>query len=204
MLVRNNISIIRAYLIVLFFTLFMPLSGITHPHVFIDTQIKVHFDTKGISGFKITWTFDEMFSELMIDEFDKDFDEEFSKEEQKTIYKTAFSNLKKFGYFTEIYIDNKAFNINNITNFSAKIKDGMMIYSFFIPCHIMGSSTDRKVDIYTYDSSYYMDVSLSNHSISFTNSKAYIIDYHVVESQNKKYYYDQIYPLVLHLKFRKQ
>ena len=189
---------------VLFFILFMPLSSIAHPHVFIDTQIKVHFDTKGISGFKITWTFDEMFSEIMINEFDKDFDEEFSKEEQKTIYKTAFSNLKKFGYFTEIYIDNKAFNINYITNFSAIIKDGIMIYSFFIPCHITGRSTDRKVDIYTYDSSYYMDVSLNDNSIFFINAKTYTIDYHVVEDQNKKYYYDQIYPLVLHLKFRKQ
>jgi len=174
-----------------------------HPHVFIDTKIKVYFDDKGMSGVKVSWTFDDLFSELMMDEFDEDFDEQFSKEEQKVIYSKAFTNLKKFNYFTEIEIDGKAFDIKYVTNFSAILDDGIMVYSFFIPCHVLANNTNRKIDIYTYDNSYYMDLSLASNDISFVKSQNYKITYQVAEATDKKYYFDQISPQVLHLTFRK-
>ena len=194
----------RLFLISIFLlSLSVPRLISAHPHVFIDTKIKVYFDEKGMSGIKLTWTFDDLFSELMMDEFDEDFDEQFNKEEQKVIYSKAFTNLKKFNYFTEIIIDGKAFDIKYVTNFTASLNDGIMVYSFFIPCHISANNTNRKVDIYTYDNSYYMDLSLASSDISFAKSQNYKITYQVTEDTDKKYYFDQISPQVLHLTFRK-
>ena len=192
---KFRIIVLSALLLILIF----PKHVSSHPHVFIDAQIKVHFDSKGVSGFNITWVFDAMFSEIMIDEFDEDFDEDFSKEEQKVIYVKAFSNLKKFNYFTEIYIDNKPFLIKQITNFSARVNEGVLTYSFFIPCHISIGNIKQKLDIYTFDESYYMDVSLTKESISFSKSSGYNIEYQVGEDETKRYYFDQIFPFVLHL-----
>ena len=175
-----------------------------HPHVFIDAHIRVYFDNKGVSGFKITWFFDAMFSEIMIDQFDEDFDEKFNKEEQRIIYTKAFSNLKKFNYFTEINIDNVKFNIKYITNFTAKINNGVLSYSFFIPCHLSIGGSVKKVDVFVYDESYYMDVSLENESISLLNAEQYYITYKVVASETKKYYFDQIFPQVLHLNIKRR
>jgi len=175
-----------------------------HPHVFIDAQVKVYFDASGVKGYKITWTFDKMFSELMIDEFDDDVDDQFNEQEQKLIYQKAFSNLKKFDYFTKILIDGKPFEIKYITNFKAQIHDEVMTYSFFIPCPIAISTSEKSVKIYTYDESYYMDVSLTNSAISFANSSTYNISYQVEEDDNKRYYFDQINPFVLKLSLRKK
>lgn len=193
----------RFFIGVLILIFGLPLFAQAHPHVFIDTHIKVYFDDKGVSGFKMTWTFDALFTELMVDEFDEDFDEQFSKEEQKVIYAKAFTNLKKFNYFTEVVIQGKPLDIKYVTNFTAAIKNGVMQYSFFIPCHISANSTDKKVDVYTYDSSYYMDLSLTKESISFTKSQDYKITYQVADDSENRYYFEQISPQVLHLTFRR-
>ena len=189
---------------VMFVGLLTSIKAQAHPHVFIDAQIKVYFDADGLKGFNIVWTFDKMFSELMLDEFDDDVDDNFNQEEQKQIYLKAFSNLKKHAYFTKIVIDNKPFDIKNIANFKAEINEGVMTYSFFIPCPIVISSTKKKVLVYTYDDSYYMDVSLSNSAVSFFNSSSYYIDYQVLEDENAAYYFDQIFPFALQLNIHKR
>ena len=38
--------------------------------MFIDSWVTVVFDEKGLEGFKIRWVFDEMFSSMMIMDFD--------------------------------------------------------------------------------------------------------------------------------------
>jgi len=202
----NNKLGLRNTIVVVFIIAFVGLSKYSeaHPHVFIDAKIQVHFDKSGLSGFNVSWTFDNMFSELMIDEFDTDFDDQLSKEEQKVIYQKAFVNLKKFGYFTEIVIDNKTFEIKYVANFSAKIDNGILSYSFFIPCHSSIQSSDKKIEVYTYDNSYYMDVSLTSSSVSFSNSTPYQINSEVVEDETKRYYFEQIAPLVLRMKIHRK
>jgi len=197
---------LRNTIIAVFIIAFIGLSKYSqaHPHVFIDAKIQVHFDKSGLSGFNVSWTFDNMFSELMIDEFDTDFDDLLSKDEQKVIYQKAFVNLKKFGYFTEIRINGKAFDIKYVANFSAKNNDGILSYSFFIPCHTPIQSSDKTIEVYTYDNSYYMDVSLTNSSVSFTNSTPYQIGSEVVEDESKRYYFEQIAPFVLRMKIHRK
>ncbi|RUA30602.1 MAG: hypothetical protein DSY76_02410 [Bacteroidetes bacterium] len=175
-----------------------------HPHVFIDAKIKVYFDAKGLKGFKISWQFDQMFSEIMLDEFDEDVDDEFSAAEQKMIYQKAFSNLKKFGYFTKILIDNKPFEIKYIANFEARMDDDIMSYSFFIPCSIPINDAETEIKVFTYDESYYMDVSLTEESISFVNTNAYEINYEVYEDDTRAYYFNQIYPFALRLSVKRK
>ena len=175
-----------------------------HPHVFIDAQIKVYFDANGVKGFKIVWVFDKMFSEIMLDEFDDDVDDQFSKEEQKLIYQKAFINLKKFNYFTKIMIDNRPFKIQSIANFRAEINEEVMTYSFFIPCSIPIIDVAKFVKVYTYDESYYMDVSLTNSAISFANASKYNVEYQVVEDEKTAYYFNQILPFALQLTLKKK
>jgi len=175
-----------------------------HPHVFIDAKVKVYFDANGVKGFKISWTFDEMFSEIMLDEFDEDVDDQFSKAEQKMIYQKAFSNLKKFGYFTKIFIDNKPFEIKYIANFEAHMNDEIMSYSFFIPCSVPISKAEKQIKVFTYDESYYMDVSLTKESISFVNTQPYNINYEVYEDESQTYYFNQINPFALRLSIQRK
>jgi len=68
-----------------------------HAHVWIHGAVIVHFDEKGVAGFKQEWVFDEMFSHMIIHDFDKNKNGRFEPEEVKEVYRGAFSNLKDFG-----------------------------------------------------------------------------------------------------------
>jgi ABC-type uncharacterized transport system substrate-binding protein len=50
--------------------LLMPCSASAHPHVYVDARVDVVFDDKGLAGFKVTWVFDEMFSNMIAYDFD--------------------------------------------------------------------------------------------------------------------------------------
>jgi len=40
-----------------------------HPHVFIAQNLKVVFDDKGMVGFNVNWAFDEMFSNMICEDY---------------------------------------------------------------------------------------------------------------------------------------
>ncbi len=107
-----------------------------HPHVFIISQFSLSYNNEGIKGINVNWTFDHMFTELMLEEFDKNSDGDFDADEVITIYNKAFINLKKSSYFTHIFVENTEIGITSTQNFNAKIQAGQMQYSFFIPVNI--------------------------------------------------------------------
>ena len=59
-------------LLPVFIIFLLPLTGITHPHVFISQRTCFVFDDKGLAGFRVNWAFDEMFSVMISEDFDSD------------------------------------------------------------------------------------------------------------------------------------
>jgi len=60
------------HLVLAAFVLFIfPSMSFSHPHVFIYNSIKVVFDEKGLAGFELKWVFDDMFSNMIINDFDQ-------------------------------------------------------------------------------------------------------------------------------------
>ena len=175
-----------------------------HPHVFIISQISINYNNDGISGFEIKWTFDSMFTQIMLDEYDNDSNGEFDDKEINRLYKTAFVNLKKSDYFTHIYIGENKLNIKAVDDFKASIENGEMIYSFIIPVKINISNKTKNINIYCYDDSYYMDIMMDEDKPLTSNNPNYIVNYSIDEDANKAYYFDQIYPQVVRIKTHKK
>jgi ABC-type uncharacterized transport system substrate-binding protein len=168
-----------------------------HPHVFIDNTITIVFDQKGMAGIKTTWVFDEMFSELIIHDYDTDRDGAFSADEKEKIKTEVFSNLKNYHYFTYINIAGKAFNVQYVKDFSAYLDSTGVRYTFFIPCHIAATSSYKQIKIAMYDSTYYVDV-------RFENGDTMEYTYRIADNTQRLYYYGQIAPQEIILNFRKK
>ena len=172
-----------------------------HPHVIIISQISISYNDNGIAGFEVKWTFDRMFTQIMLDEYDENSDKKFDNNEINRLYKTAFINLRKSDYFTHIYIDDKLVKIKKVSNFKASIKEGEMQYSFFIPIKIDIDKSATNINIYCYDDSYYMDIMMDEDApLLSSNSANYLIDYTIEEDANKAFYFEQIYPQVVRIK----
>ena len=180
----------------------LPGNALSHPHVFIYNSIKVVFDKKGLVGFRVKWVFDEMFSNMLIYDFDKNGNGSFEPSEIREIKNGAFSNLKNFDYFTHIKINGKPFKVKFVKDFSAKIKGDALTYRFFVPCHVLALSTFKEIKISIYDDSFYCSVFLTKNPIDFENTSPYEFHYRIGKNKKEAYYYGQVFPEEITLRFR--
>lgn len=188
--------------IIIFFSLKTNATG--HAHVWIHNAVIVHFDKEGMAGFKQEWVFDEMFSNMIIHDFDRNQNGKFEFPEVKEVYKGAFSNLKKFNYFTHVKINGKQFKVKFVRDFNAKIVKNRVIYNFFVPCHVKATSSFKEIRIGIYDKSFYTSVTLLKDQVLFKNDTGYEHHHNVELNKNEPYYYGQVYPEEIVLRFRKK
>lgn len=197
---KDRIIFSLALIIILFF-MHVPVLA-PHPHVFVYNSIKVVFDKKGLAGFKIKWVFDEMFSNIIIHDFDKNRNGHFEPSEVGDVKNGAFSNLKNFDYFTHIKINGKAIKVKFVKDFSAMIKDNTLIYRFFVPCHVRAISSFKEVKISIYDMTFYCSVFLTKNPIGFENASHYELHHRIERNKKEAYYYEQVYPEEIIVRFR--
>ena len=71
-----------------------------HPHMFIDTRLKIDIQGNSLKQIEITWYFDPMFTASIVGDFDGDRNGVFTPEETEEVREYAFSNLENYDYFT--------------------------------------------------------------------------------------------------------
>lgn len=147
--------IVRARRLVALAVLLMAstLSVWAHPHVFIDSKMQFEMKGEECVGIWVSWTFDVVFSADIIGQFDVDRDGLFNTAENDRVKTQAFSNLRKYGYFTFLRKDDVRSNPDTVDAFYASHSDGRVTYRFHLPLEGKGLSTDFSVS--TFDSTFY-------------------------------------------------
>jgi len=174
-----------------------------HPHVFIDYTVNFVFDQNGVTGIETQWIFDEMYSSMLIQDYDVDKDGRFSNSEIKTTKQNAFSNLENYNYFIYITIDSKCFEVKSVDNFSVDVCDNRLVYRFFITCVVPVTPSYKKIEICMYDETYYVDLlPLGDDPVRLTNASNIDYTYNVYEDTKESRDYGEIYPYSIRLKFR--
>jgi len=175
----------------------------SHPHVFIDNSLKIVFNEKGLANINLKWVFDEMFSGMIIYEFDKNKNGKFEASEIEEIRKGAFGHLKNFDYFTHIKINGQQFKVRYVQGFSASICKNKVVYYFSIPCHVTAISTFKEVSISIYDKENYCSISLiQNNPVEFENTSSLDFYYQITKNAEEPYYFGMLFPEEIILKFR--
>lgn len=175
-----------------------------HAHVWIDGAVIFHFDGEGLSGFKQEWVLDEMFSKMLIHDYDINKNGEFEPEEVKKVYEGAFINLKKFEYFTWVKINDKKFKVELVKDFNAKVVKDYVVYHFFVPCPVKALPSFKEIRVAVYDESFYTSITILKDQIFLENDKNYECSHKIVKNKEDAYYYGQMYPEEIVLRFRKK
>jgi ABC-type uncharacterized transport system substrate-binding protein len=177
----------------------------SHPHVFIQNSLRIIFNQQGLAGVRVKWVFDEFFTSMIADEFDKNHNNKLEKPEIIDIEKGAFANLVKFNYFSFIKINGKAFMVEYVRDFSASLAGGNLIYAFVIPCHEEAITTFKEVVISQYDPTYYTRVAFAkDRPVSMEGGSAFEVSYRISKNMKEAYYYGQVHPVEVILKFRRR
>ena len=188
-----------------FLLLAFPQLSLSHPHVFIHNNLTVVFDQQGLAGIQVKWVFDEFFSSMIADEFDRNHNSRLESPEVKDLMEGAFANLVKFDYFSFIRIQGKPFRVEYVRDFSAALAGGKLIYEFWIPCHVKASSVFKQFIISQYDPTYYTRVAFAkDQPVKVKGGPGFEISYRIVKNTKKSYYFSQIHPIELVMRFRRK
>lgn len=112
----------------LFFACCLSTFVFAHPHLFLDTKVEV-LPEKII----ITWSFDEMNSAMIMDDYDTNKNQKLEPEEVAFMEKDHFKSLAPYSYFIHMSDGKDEFDLKRILEFNAKFEGKKLIYTFAIP-----------------------------------------------------------------------
>jgi ABC-type uncharacterized transport system substrate-binding protein len=128
-----------------------------HPHVFINNKMTVLFEGGMLKGIAFRWTFDEMFSAMILTDFKPDAEGSFSAKTASGIKAGAFDNLENYHYFLAFSIGNKPLKKIQIEEFTPSVVEGgKLVYAFFVPLNLPVTGQEQAVRVTVYDDSYYV------------------------------------------------
>jgi ABC-type uncharacterized transport system substrate-binding protein len=144
-----------------------------HPHVFVDHTITVIVGAGGLEGLHFAWTFDEMFSSMVVLTFDTDKDKRLSAAEVKAVEQKHFASLKDFNFFVHLRVNDKPVPITAFKDFEAKLVNGQVVYAFTIPV----KAAEGTLEVAVEDPTYYSAFALNQRSpVQVQSVKAYRVD----------------------------
>ena len=133
----------------------VPLSA--HPHVFINNKMTVQFDENTLKGIVFHWTFDDMFSNMILTDYKSDKSGQFSPEVSKEMKSGSFDNLENYHYFIALTVNGRKVAKVKIEQFSPSVEDkNKLVYTFSVPLNVPIKAVEQTVRLIVYDDTYFV------------------------------------------------
>jgi ABC-type uncharacterized transport system substrate-binding protein len=175
-------------------------TGVAHPHLFITTRYTVVFDQDGLTGVKVSWVFDEMYSSMTATDFDEDGDGILGEQECDELVRLAKESLPISDFFTHITINDVPFPVKSVSDFVVYMKDGMLNYQFLVSCQVAVGNKKTKVKISSYDSEFFAALFFAQEKpFEVKGAKQFKIVTEIGEDPDTLIYFDTIHPWTLTL-----
>ncbi|HVI88720.1 MAG TPA: DUF1007 family protein [Dongiaceae bacterium] len=166
-----------------------------HPHVFIDNTVNFVFDAGKITGFRLTWVFDDVFSDELLNDFDANHDKNFDAGESKKIAATIWPNMQPFHYFTYLWIDKKDQGEILPTDFKASASKGIVTFDFLVPLPKPVDPKTQPLAVEIYDHEFYVEVDLhKTEPVRFTKMDGISCTPHIRDDTSHAYFGGYVNP----------
>lgn len=134
--------------------------AIAHPHVFIDYAATILCHRETITGVRIAWTFDEMYSASLFHDYTSRPKGPLSASDVAELKKGAFQDVSEDHYFTDIVLNGKPLPVTKVEDFDASYDGRKMTYRFTVPVDITPSRGSNILEIDSFDTEFYIDFEL--------------------------------------------
>lgn len=148
----------KRLLVTLLLALGLGIPAAAHPHMFIDSQVTAVFDEQQLSGFRVKWKFDPMFTASIRLDYDRNRDGQFNDQEARLIEQNAFANLKNYHYFITISHGKKDYQVDAVEQFDAWMDGDRLAYEFFVPYELPVSAAGNRVKLVIFDDTFFCDI----------------------------------------------
>lgn len=176
---------------------------LAHPHVWIDAVVTFAFKDGRIVAIRQEWTFDEVFGDAIIGQFDTNKDKKFDAKELAALQLGAFANLHEFDYFSHLSVDDKAVPTKTLIGFVARVEKGRLVYSFTLPVEPGIDPMKGRVALGLYDSSYFVDLQTGGRAgVKYEGIGAMDCRSDLAENARKPIFGGQVFPMEILLTCR--
>ncbi|MCD8554601.1 DUF1007 family protein [Seleniivibrio sp.] len=170
-----------------------------HPHVFVDVDVSIETGQGRITAIEQSWLFDDMFSAMMIMDYDKNRNGRLDLDEVAAFKKGYFDQFSESSYFTFIRNGKNTVKFTRATDFMPNVINGRLSCGFRLEMSVAVPVSGS--DILIYDPAYYNSVKVNSASVSGGDSKKVTAKIAVFDSL--KYYFGQISPDAVMLRGKK-
>ena len=125
------------------------------PHVFINCGVDLLFSGDRIDGLRLTWTFDDMFSGFIVQEFDRDRNGSLSPAEIHQIEVKHLAEFRRVKFFTVVTLNGQDVTPGPVRDFTAAVAKGLVTYQFTLPFSAPLASTTA-IEVVVDDPTYYI------------------------------------------------
>jgi ABC-type uncharacterized transport system substrate-binding protein len=172
-----------------------------HPHVWIDARAKLIFHNGKITSIRMHWTFDPLFTAMVMHEHDKDKNKKFSRAEAADVEKNAFSNLKNYSYFTHLRLNGKPAKVSRVTGFKPSYAGGKLVYEFTVLLDRPVDPQKTRFGFGVYDETFFIQVEFEKKQpVAVAGAGSAGCTYRIVVDKKHPYYYGMNFPVIATLR----
>ena len=104
-----------------------------HPHVFVDHAIALVLQGDTLAGVELTWVYDELNSEMLLQAVDANHDRKLSPAEIVTLDRKYLQTLREDGFFVTVRVDGKPWPIRAAKDLRARVDGDKLTLVFSAP-----------------------------------------------------------------------
>lgn len=173
-----------------------------HPHVWIEAAVRLVMHDHSIAAMQVSWTFDDFYSSLILEDYDQDGDGTLSAAELAVISQNQQQeDLASFSYFTHVRFGDRRHKVTSVEDFRAGFADGLLTFTFTVP---MPTKVDPAVTPFAFslhDPEYYIDIGIDRRApVSFVGEAPNGCQPVVVEDEDNPIYFGMVYPTLVQLR----
>lgn len=192
-----------AHYLFLFFALctacIAPQTAKAHPHVFVDSSLKLNFKKTTLTSIDVVWTFDEMSSDMFLIDLDTNADGALTTAEWVKQRSDIEGYLREQSFFVHVTCNGKRIALTEIKNFTATFSGGILKYAMTLPLGITPKATTQRIQIAIFDPSYYTDFYTALEAVSVSGKKNMPLS--IDDAPELAFYQGQIIPTAVTFEF---
>lgn len=168
-----------------------------HPHVWVEARAVLQFDGGRLTAIRQHWQFDEFFSSVLYEDFDRNKNGKFEADEVAAMRDGAFTGLGEVNFFTDLRVAGAQVAWPGAQDFAVEMyDDGTVAYTFTLPLPQPVEMTAQSVTLSLYDPDYYVSVEFEpGPSIEFQDLAEASCRYSLAEDEENAIYFGAVFPV---------
>ncbi len=152
----------RGIVVVLFGFLATVCDAAAHPHIFVEHKMEMLFDKSGLTGVRMTWAFDELYSTTLRTDYTSSKKGPITPKDIQNLRDQHFAPVAGKRFFTGAKINDERIKLTEFKDFTASFVNNKAVYTFTIPLTTPNPKADNKLELAVFDPEWFIDFELDN------------------------------------------